>query len=147
MKQVDFYLISNRVNNAKYKLASRLANKLQRLGQQAIVATDDAQATRELDQIMWSFSDASFLAHDNVVEATPESKVLIGEHSSIDQTVLEKKFDVLINLASDVPIFNHHFSRIAEIVESDDSAKAAARERYKQYQAQGFEMKTHNIEL
>ena len=35
MKQVDFYLISNRVNQAKFKLASRLANKLQRLDQRA----------------------------------------------------------------------------------------------------------------
>ena len=38
MKQVDFYLISNQVNNAKFKLASRLANKIQRgVGQRDVL--------------------------------------------------------------------------------------------------------------
>lgn len=147
MKQVDFYLISNRVNQAKYKLASRLANKLQRLGQHALIVTEDASATRELDQVMWSFSDASFLAHDDVSDISPDSKVVIGEHSAIAQPVLEHKFDVLINLAIDVPVYNHHFARIAEIVETDDEAKGAGRERYKHYQNEGFELKTHKIEL
>jgi len=46
-----------------------------------------------------------------------------------------------------VPIFNHHFSRIAEIVEQDEQSKTAARVRFKRYQTEGFEIKTHQIEL
>ena len=147
MKQVDFYLISNRVNDAKYKLASRLANKLQRIEQSCLIVTDDSAATTELDRVMWSFSDSSFLAHDLTSESTPLSSVQIGEHNSITQLVLERQHDVLINLSSDIPIFNHNFSRIADLVESDDDAKASARKRYKSYQAEGFELKMHNIEL
>ena len=77
MKQVDFYLISNRVSNAKYKLASRLANKLQRMKQSSLVITDNAEATTELDKVMWSFSDASFLAHEPLTEAAPAALVNI----------------------------------------------------------------------
>jgi len=147
MKQVDFYLISNRVNNAKFKLASRLANKLQRLGQRSLVVTDNEPSTTLLDQIMWSFSDASFLAHDGLTNATTESKVVVGEHSAIEQALLDQAFDVLINLASEVPVYSHHFERVAEIVEAEDEAKSAARTRYKRYQSEGFEIKTHDIEL
>ena len=61
--------------------------------------------------------------------------------------MLERKHDVLINLTSEVPVFNHHFARIAEIIEADDESKASARKRYKNYQSEGFEMKMHTIEL
>jgi len=147
MKQVDFYLISNRVNDAKYKLASRLANKLQRMQQSSLVVTDNAEATAELDRVMWSFSDASFLAHEPFSELETTALVHIGDRNAVSPAILERQHDVLINLSSEVPMFNHHFSRIAEIVEADDSAKAAARVRYKGYQGEGFELKMHNIEL
>ncbi len=155
MKQVDFYLISNRVNDARYKLASRLANKLQRMQQSCLIITDNEAATTELDRVMWSFSDSSFLAHDSLIGLTqslvaniaPESLVHIGDHNSVTPLVLERQHDVLINLSSDIPMFNHHFARIAEIVEADDDAKTSARKRYKSYQGEGFQLKMHNIEL
>lgn len=147
MKQVDFYLISNQVNNAKYKLASRLANKLQRSGRRALVVTDNEQSTENLDKVMWTYSDASFLAHDDLTEKKPPSSVHIGSHNTVSQAVLARDYDVLINLANDIPMFNHHFARIAEIVEADDKSKAAGRARYKSYKTEGFELKMHNIEL
>jgi DNA polymerase-3 subunit chi len=147
MKQVDFYLISNRVNDAKYKLASRLANKLQRIKQSCLIITDNAEATTELDRVMWSFSDSSFLVHDLTSDTKPQSLLQIGERNSITPLVLEREHDVLINLSSDIPLFNHNFSRIAEIVEADDDSKASARTRYKTYQGKGFELKMHDIEL
>jgi len=147
MKQVDFYLISNRVKNAHYKLASRLANKLQRLDHHCLVITQSREDTDSMTEIMWSFSDSSFLAHDNLGDSDFVSKVQIGDAHSVTPSVLEKPYDVLINLAADVPVFSHHFSRIAEIVDVSDEAKAAARSRYKHYQSEGFSLKTHDIEL
>jgi len=122
MKQVDFYLISNQVNDAKYKLASRLSNKLQR-------------------------SDTSFLAHERLDSPKFNSKIQIGDANLASPNLLEREYNVLINISSEIPIFNHHFERIAEIVDYDESSKNAARVRYKRYQTEGFEIKTHNIEL
>ena len=146
-KQVDFYLISNQVQNAKFKLASRLGNKLQRLDQSALVITDNEQATALLDEVMWSFSDTSFLAHDRIANEEHLSSIQIGDANQTSSKLLEKEYNVLINISSEVPIFNHHFARIAEIVEADEDSKTAARVRYKRYQTEGFEIKTHNIEL
>lgn len=147
MKQVDFYLISNQVQDAKYKLASRLSNKLQRLKQRALIITDNVEQTTSLDQVMWSFSDTSFLAHDQISSDEHHSLIQIGDATQASQKLLEKDYNVLINISSEVPIFNHHFARIAEIVEADDASKTAARVRYKRYQTEGFEIKTHQIEL
>jgi len=148
MKQVDFYLISNSVVNARYKLASRLANKLQRMQQSALLVTDSSEQTSELDKTMWSFSDTSFLAHESIQNNDEaKSNIQIGAHLEVSPAVLSNNFDVLINLGNDVPLFSHHFERIAEIVEADEASKSAARSRYKHYQTEGFELKMHNIEL
>lgn len=147
MKQVDFYLISNRVTDAKYKLASRLANKLHRMQQSCLIVTDNQTATDELDRVMWTFSDSSFLAHDSITDPNPQSAIQIGDHNSVNSLVLEREHNVLINLSSNIPMFNHHFARIAEVVEATEDAKTAARKRYKSYQGEGFSLKMHNIEL
>ncbi len=148
MKQVDFYLISNEVADAKFKLASRLSNKLQRMEQRSLVITNDSVETDKLDSIMWSFSDASFLAHEKIeTQNAVSTAALIGDHNSVNAEVLDQDFHVLINLTDQVPLFNHHFTRIAEIVEQNDDAKAVARSRYKRYKDEGFELKTHEIEL
>ncbi|RBP49232.1 DNA polymerase III subunit chi [Arenicella xantha] len=147
MKQVDFYLISNHVNQAKFKLAGRLANKLQRLDKRALIVTESSADTAALDSILWSFSDTSFVAHDKLEEAKPLSAVHIGGQNDVTPTVLERQYDVLINVGTTIPLFSHHFARIAEIVDADDDAKQAARARYKRYQSEGFELKTHTIEL
>ncbi len=148
MKQVDFYLISNTVVNARFKLASRLANKLQRMNQSALLVTDGPDQTAELDKTMWSFSDTSFLVHESIQDIeTAKSDIQIGAHLEVTTSVLSNDYDVLINLGNDVPLFSHHFERIAEIIEADDQSKSAARSRYKHYQTEGFELKTHTIEL
>lgn len=148
MKQVDFYLISNRVVDAKFKLASRLANKLQRMEQTSLLITSDANDGTRLDEILWSFSDTSFVAHERLGEADAQSRVVIAHQEELAGAALEPKFDVLINLGNAIPmVSHHHFDRIAEIVEHDDEAKQAARVRYKGYQSESFELKTHDITL
>jgi len=81
------------------------------------------------------------------LKAQPASFVQIGDQSSVNSAVLERNYDVLINLSADVLAFSHRFARIAEVVEADEDAKTAARKRFKRYQAEGFELKTHNIVL
>ncbi len=147
MKQVDFYLIANQIDQAQFKLASRLANKLQKSGASMLLVTDTEHDTDQLDQTLWQFSDTSFVAHDRLNHDETLSLVQIGEHQAVSPAVLEREYDVLVNLCQDVPIFSHHFSRIAEIVVADEDAKAAGRSRYKRYQTEGFEIKMHQIEL
>ena len=147
MKQVDFYLISNRVADAKFKLASRLANKLQRMEQSSLLITSDTNEGSRLDEILWSFSDTSFVAHERLGEKNTQSRVFIANQQEMAGSTLNSEFDVLINLGNSVPEVSHHFDRIAEIVEHDDQSKQAARARYKEYQSEGFELKTHDITL
>ncbi len=146
MKKIDFYLISNQVADAKFKLASRLSNKLLRLEQKTLVVTEDQQQCENLSRIMWSFSDTSFVAHERLSNDSANCNINISPITEVE-IESEADFDVLINLSNTMPIFSRYFSRIAEIVEFDESVKALARQRYKTYQENGFELDTHQIEL
>lgn len=157
-KQVDFYLISNRLRDAKFKLASRLANKVSRLNQHVLIITDSKEQSEQLSQTLWSFRDSSFLAHERIDQLAKHTDVsqlyahglrfvLIGEALSVSSQILQNEFSVMINLASEVPLYSHHFARVAEIVEADETAKQLARTRYKHYQGEGFKVTTHTLEL
>ncbi len=148
MKQVDFYLLSNAVNQGKFKLAGRLANKLQSLAKKTLIVTDTEEQLNDLDAVLWSFSDTSFVAHHQPSgESALLSKTHISTAAMVDQEALQHDYNVLISLSEDIPVFSHHFSRIAEIIDANDDAKSAARARYRRYQSEGFELKTHQIEL
>jgi len=153
VKQVDFYLISNSVKFGRFKLASRLANKLQKMGKSLLLVTNSAKETEELDTLMWSYGDTSFVAHETIHSITAEdesqaiSSIHLAEHQSVNSAVLDRNYDVLLNLCDEVPVFNHHFDRIAEIIEADESSKAAGRGRYKHYKSEGFELLMHDISL
>ena len=148
MKQVDFYLIGNTVHQARYKLASRLAKKLQGMEQSALIVVDHDDELNPLDEVLWVFSDTSFVAHDRVPSSDgTRSLTHIAKASEVSSEMLDKQYDVLISLTSEVQAFSHRFSRIAEIIESEESSKAAGRDRFRHYKTEGFELKTHNLEL
>lgn len=148
MKQVDFYLLANQVKQAKFKLASRLAKKLQGLNNRVLIIADNADDLACLDDTLWTFSGTSFVAHDRLSpDSTSLSKTHIGTPEQINERVLSNDYQVLISLTETVAPFSQRFTRIAEIVEADEPQKLAARARFKEYQRQGFELKTHNLEL
>ncbi|MDO9240857.1 MAG: DNA polymerase III subunit chi, partial [Methylicorpusculum sp.] len=68
------------------------------------------------------------------------SRVLIGKALPSDdhQTLL-------INLSENCPDLDHQNARIIEIIENDETAKAAGRARYKQDQSAGFSIETHRL--
>ena len=81
-----------------------------------------------------------------MIHANP-GNINISAVSEVDIETLPDHFNVMLNLSSMVPEFSHKFSRIAEIVENEETAKVLARQRFKFYKDQGFELKTHSIEL
>ena len=53
--------------------------------------------------------------------------------------------DVLLNLGGMMPKGHDEYPRIAEIVDQDPDVRLAGRNRYRQYQASGMELQTHQI--
>ena len=112
MTRVDFYLFGAG-HDDRGPLTCRLTEKIWKLGHRVYLRAPDAASARELDDLLWVFSQGSFVPHalhegDN---AGDEHPVLIGHtEPPADWS------DVLINLAPDVPEWFSRFTRVAEVV-------------------------------
>ena len=124
----------------RLQFACRLTEKAYGLDNSvyAYAATDaDAQ---QLDDLLWTFRQGSFIPHERAGAEDSEVPVRIGTPADN-----EHEGDLLINLAHEVPGFAARFARVAEIVGGDEASVQAGRARFKQYRDQGIEPVTHKI--
>jgi len=139
--RVDFYILPDHSANGRLYLACRLAQKAYEQGLTVYIHTAaDAQA-RQLDDLLWTFKQNSFVPHALYPSAAEETApVRIGSG-----TAPAWHADVLINLALDLPDFYRHFQRVAELVDQEPTVLQASRQRFKAYREQGAELQTHKL--
>jgi DNA polymerase-3 subunit chi len=141
MTQVDFYILKDSQPAAQALLTCRLSEKAFKQGHQVFINTASGQQLKQLDDMLWTFRDGSFLPHgvyeDNADSTHP---VLLGHDVEPDGPS-----DVLVNLSNEVPAFFSRFNRVAELVGGDETQRAAARERYRFYKDRGYTLNTHNL--
>ena len=141
--KVDFYLLAAADARTRLMTACRLAEKACDQGLRVAVRTSGPAETAEVDELLWTFSDRSFVPH-GVLPADPEftaaTPVLIASGA-----LPESHRDVLINLGPDLPGDFASFARVCEIVGGDETAKRAARERWRGYKSAGVAPESHNL--
>jgi len=140
--RVDFYILAATDNSARLRFACRLTEKAYGLKHQIHAYTSSAAIARELDELMWTFRQGSFVPHELLQSDTQAAAapVTIGHNDRSDSSG-----DFLINLADEIPPFFDKFSRVAEIVDSTSDGRRAGRERFSFYKDNGFEPSTHKI--
>ena len=135
--RVDFYVLGVADPRARLTTACRIAEKAYALGLRVAVRTASPSETAEVDELLWTFSDRSFVPHavwpaePAVAEQTP---VLIASGALPDS-----HRDVLVNLAAEPPPDPARFARICEIVGGDEDTKRRARRRWRGYSEAGLE--------
>lgn len=142
LPRVDFYLLTGQSHQAIHQFCCRLVEKAWKLGNTVFIRTRDEAEARLLDDLMWTYSDGSFLPHalENNTEA--ETPVIIGNHSEPASS-----HDLLINLADDLPTQNHLYQRIAEVVNEDAGIKQRGRQHYAHYDTNNYPLHHHNIHV
>jgi DNA polymerase-3 subunit chi len=137
--RIDFYILKSSPN--RELAACRLCEKAWQQGMQIYIQADSESQALQLDELLWTFRDGSFIPHclttDTAAAATP---VIIGWNTEPQQTR-----QVLINLAQAVPPFYTQFERLAEIVNQEEGIKNAGRERFAFYRQQNHELHHHEI--
>jgi DNA polymerase III subunit chi len=140
MSRVDFYVLSADAPDARLRYACRLAERAVEQGCQVYIHTQDVQ---RLDDMLWTFSDGSFLPHEVYRGQAPEhARVMVMVGSEVGP---QSHRGLLINLMDAMPPDVNAYDRIAEIVDVDPERKRTARDRYKQYREQGCAMESHNL--
>lgn len=142
MARVDFYILDQTGSRSRYLFACRLAEKAYRLEHTVHIHAATHDDAREIDELLWTFRDGSFVPHHVVPaqQSDMQSPVTVG--CGVD--VVEPR-DLLINLCDDIPSFAASFARVAELVSSDSECKQQSRKRFAAYREQGHTLETHNV--
>ena len=141
MARVDFYILPAQqgVEQFACKLADQIWEK-----HSIYIHTEDEPAANALDDLLWTFSDTSFVPHATLdaLDQDPELEAAVRIGYPSKET---SDSDVLFNLSSIIPGFISSYERIVEVVGGDESRKRAARIRYKSYKENGHEIHDHKI--
>jgi DNA polymerase-3 subunit chi len=141
MTQVDFYILQDGQPGVLPMFTCRLTEKAFKQGHQVYINTESSEQLQQLDDLLWTFRDGSFLPHSVFAAGASDNPPILLGHA-VDP---DGPSDVLVNLSSEVPSFFSHFSRVAELVSGDATQLDAARERYRFYKDRGYTLNTHNL--
>ncbi|MGH8283323.1 MAG: DNA polymerase III subunit chi [Gammaproteobacteria bacterium] len=139
MTQVDFYILPDATPRGRALFTCKLTEKAFGLGHRSFVHLASEAEARELDDLMWTFRDRSFLPHCLAGHDIPAPI-----HLGFGQEPVEE-FHLLINLSSKVPRFFSRFERVAEVLDSDVRIRDLGRERFRYYKDRGYPLQTHKL--
>jgi DNA polymerase-3 subunit chi len=141
MTRVDFYILQDTRPDARQRFTCKLTEKAYKQGHQVYINAASGQQMKQLDDLLWTFRDGSFIPHDAYAPGKHASQQILLGHD-IEP---EGPSDVLINLAGDIPAFFSRFNRVAELVAGDESDRESARTRYRFYKDRGYTLNTHKL--
>ena len=141
MPRADFYLIAKeRFREEPLLLVCELAKRGYAANLPILVLARDAAQAAALDDLMWSFDPDEYLPHQiaELDEGDDDTPILI---STPEMDIPTRA--LLINLRDAAPTGS--FDRVLEVVPADPSARGPLRERWKHYQALGFDVNKHDM--
>ncbi|QIL21487.1 DNA polymerase III subunit chi [Thermomonas sp. HDW16] len=141
MPRADFYLIAKeRFREEPLLLVCELAKRGFAANLPILVLARDAAQAEALDDLMWSFDPDEYLPHQiaELDEGDDDTPILI---STPEMDIPARA--LLINLRDAAPTGS--FDRVLEVVPADPSARGPLRERWKHYQALGFDVNKHDM--
>lgn len=162
MSRVDFAFGAGH----RLRMACEVACKHYMAGHRLLVYTRDSKRLAYFDRLLWSFEGAAFVPHVHsddplaprtpvvLTQADPAGVLATLHEQDAAGTGLVNKLQPagaapalpwLLNLDLHCPPGAEAFTRILEIVSGHEDDRAAARRRWRDYQAQGHELHAHDL--
>ncbi|MFC3551503.1 DNA polymerase III subunit chi [Lysobacter cavernae] len=140
MARADFYLIQKeRFREEPLLLVCELARKAHDANLWTLVLARDAEQAEQIDELLWAFDEDAYIPHQIAGDDEDELAPVLIAAPDTDTPMRP----LVINLR-DEPV-GDGFERVLEVVPADDSARGPLRERWKQYQARGLELKKYDM--
>lgn len=128
----------------RLRMACDVVRKHYEKGRRLVVYSSDASLLQRFDLMLWGFEATAFVPH-----------VLADDALAAQTPVLltDKEFDPagsdpapwLLNLDAHCPPAADRYERILEIVSHDESSVQAARERWRRYKSEGYDLHAHDV--
>ncbi|HQY82449.1 DNA polymerase III subunit chi [Thermomonas sp.] len=141
MPRADFYLIDKpRFREQPLLLVCELARRGYAANLPILVLARDAAQAEAIDDLLWAFDPDEYLPHQiaGMDEGDDDTPILVATpQMDVPSRAL------LINLRDAAPAGS--FQRVLEVVPADPAARGPLRERWKHYQALGFELNKYDM--
>ena len=141
MPRADFYLIDKpQFREEPLLLVCELVRKAYAAELPTLVLARDTAQAEALDDLLWSFDPDEYLPHQiaGSDDGDDDAPILIA---TPDMDVPARP--LLLNLRDAAPAGS--FERVLEVVPADPAARGPLRERWKQYQALGYDLNKHDM--
>ncbi|KTT15789.1 DNA polymerase III subunit chi [Pseudacidovorax intermedius] len=128
----------------KLRHACRLLRKAVLGAGAQVVVQGPAPLLDALDEALWLFSPADFIAHckaDAPVHVRGRSPVVLG----LAEGDAPSHRQVMLNLGVDLPAGFERFERLIDIVGLDDAERLAGRNRWRHYADRGYAITRHDV--
>ena len=140
MPRADFYLIDKpQFRENPLLLVCKLAQHAWSAQQPTLILARDFAQAEAIDDALWAFDEEAFIPHqiagDDDDASVPVLIVPPGQDTP-DRPLL-------INLRDQVPA--GRYERVLEVVAADPDARTGSRDRWREYQRQGFQLKKHDM--
>ena len=141
MPRAHFYLIDKpRFREQPLLLVCELAKRAYAAELPTLVLARDRAQAEALDDLLWAFDPDEYLPHQIAGEDEDEDEAPVLIATPDTDAALRP---LLINLRDEPP--QGAFDRVLEVVPADPAARGPLRERWKHYQALGFELKKFDM--
>lgn len=163
MTQVDFYILGDDSHRDINQMVCRLCEKALAQKMSVLIYAKSSSQAQQLDELLWTFKANSFIAHSFIAQKNQlhESEsnselnidtsffypVLICSEQLIDdcRKIIGQYKQLLINLTTETPSFVQQFERVAELVGKEVDEKEVARNRYRFYRKNGYNLNKYDL--
>lgn len=146
MTHIDFYILSKQALFDRQIFACQLTERALLSGHKVLLYLEDKQSASAMNQLLWEWKPEAFIPHAPFINHQDATKhiepVMLGWEEHIGE-----HFDILINLAQNVPNRFSQFERLLEIVVQEPEVLQKSRDKYRFYKHRGFYIKNNDLRL
>lgn len=135
-----FYILNSAELERILGFVCELVEKHYHINKTLIIYVDEEAQAKTLDLLLWTFKDTSFIPHALITQQEVNYPVRIsyGTHPI-------PAADIVLNISASPPTLPQKAKEIWEVVPALTTAQQAARDRYRDYREQGYELETQKI--
>ncbi|MEB8433946.1 DNA polymerase III subunit chi [Cocleimonas sp. KMM 6892] len=150
MTEINFYVSKEQGLEHRLAVAYRLINLAINRNLCVHIHTGSESLSKKVDDFLWRNEATSFIPH-SIISTEDSSTDADKKNSKLDKISISHNFepiencDYLINMSTERPSFFSRFTKVAEILDTEDEIITAGRKRYSFYRDRGYTLGYHKL--
>ena len=138
-----FYILNSKddINHSTCKIIG----KFYEAGKKILVSSKDSILIDDLNKLLWTFEQLSFIPHSTGKDYDPLTPVLLIETGYKNDSIIKKDYNIFINLDDKAKTDYHDYEIVVELVSDNEHQKNLSRDKYLYYKNNKINVKHENL--